>query len=81
MAVGSGTGRLVGGREEVRPWVRAFWAERALPAWVRGPVDFWAFCLFRAARAAARSSLDVGVRVLVVDSFGKAMLHMSDPLC
>ena len=70
----------MGGREEVRPWVRAFWAERALPSLVRGPVDFWAFCLFRAARAAARSSLGVGVRVLVVDSFGKAMLHMSDPL-
>jgi len=51
-----------------------------LPSLVRGPVDFWAFCLFRAARA-ARSSLDVGVRVLEVDSDGKAMLHMSDPLC
>ena len=81
MAVGSGTGKLVGGREEVRPWVRAFWAERDLPSLVRGPVDFWAFCLFRAARAARSSSLDVGVRVLEVDSDGKAMLHMSDPLC
>ena len=29
----------------VRPCLREFRAEMALPAGVRGPEDFWAFCL------------------------------------
>jgi hypothetical protein len=77
-AVGSGTGRAVGARVEVRPWVLAFWAERALPALVRGPVECWALRLFLAARVAARSPFVEGA-VVLVDSGGKAMLHMSDP--
>ena len=30
-----------------RPWVRAFWADLALPASVLGPVECWAFCWLR----------------------------------
>ena len=28
---------------EARPWRKAFWLERALPASVLGPVEDWAF--------------------------------------
>jgi hypothetical protein len=48
---------------------------------VRGPVECWALALFLAARVAARSLVVCGVVVLLVDSVGKAMLHMSDPFC
>jgi hypothetical protein len=36
-------------RVAARPWVRAFWAERRLPAGVRGPVDWAALRRLRAA--------------------------------
>ena len=32
------------GEAAVKPWVRAFWEERCLPASVRGPVERLAIC-------------------------------------
>src|SRR5260370_23500777 len=34
----------------VSPWRRALREERCLPAWVRGPVEFWALARFVSAR-------------------------------
>jgi len=85
LAVGSGTGTWVGGVEAVRPWVRAFWAERALPAGVRGPVDLRAFWRFLVAWSVVCGPSSVVVRRVAVlplaSSGGKAMLDMSYPLC
>ena len=62
---------------EVKPWVRAFWAERALPAFVRGPVECWALRLFLVARSVVSCSwsvvvLSLRVREVAVD-FGIAL--------
>jgi hypothetical protein len=45
--------------EARKPCFRAFWAERALPSGVRGPVERWAL-----ARLAARRRGEAGLRVL-----------------
>src|SRR6185503_19703539 len=46
----------------VRAWRRAFWAERALPEAVRGPVDLVAF-----ERLAARRWGEMGLGVVIIN--------------
>jgi len=54
------------GEAAVKPWVRAFWEERCLPASVRGPVERLAICGWLLALGTGIGFVILGTSDLVV---------------